>query len=126
MAFDEKLAQRIREIVYGEKGASERKMFGGIAFMLDGHMCAGVIRDDLMARFPAALHPSMLEKSHVRPMDFTGRPMAGCVFVGRKGTRTRRQLAFWVNQGIEHARSLPPKKARKAPKKKRTIRRVPA
>jgi hypothetical protein len=109
MAYDEKLAQRIREIVYLEKDPSERKMFGGVAFMVGGHMVAGLIGDRLMARIPPAMHEEALCKPHVAVMDFTGRPMAGYIYVDAEGIKTEKQLAYWLKLGIGHVRTLPPK-----------------
>lgn len=112
MAYDERLAQRIREIVYVEKDASERKMFGGVAFMVGGHMIAGLIGDRLMARIPPAMHEEALARPHVSVMDFTGRPMRGYIYVEADGIKTRRRLAYWLNLGIGHVRTLPPKGAK--------------
>ena len=77
MAYDEKLADRVRDILEGDPGVSERKMFGGLAFMVDGHMACGIAGDDLMLRLGAEGAEAALQKPHVRPMDFTGRPMKG-------------------------------------------------
>ena len=109
MAYDEKLAQRIREIVYLEKDPSERKMFGGVAFMVGGHMVAGLIGDRLMARIPPAMHEEALGKPHVAVMDFTGRPMTGYIYVDAEGIKTEKQRAYWLKLGIGHVRTLPPK-----------------
>jgi hypothetical protein len=117
MAYDEKLAQRIREIVYEEKDASERKMFGGIAFMAGGHMVAGLIGDRLMARIPPTMHEEALGKPHVAEMDFTGRPMKGYIYVDAEGIGTKRQLAYWLKLGIGHVRTLPPKGSKARVKK---------
>jgi TfoX/Sxy family transcriptional regulator of competence genes len=109
MAYDEKLADRIRDILRPDPGYSERKMFGGIAFMLDRHMCCGVVDDDLMLRLGPDGADAALDQPHVRPMDFTGRPMSSMVFVapaGLDGVSLRR----WVGQAAAFARALPPKR----------------
>ena len=84
MAYDEKLAQRIRPLLNRKRGVSERKMFGGIAFMLDGKMCCGVLNSDLVARLGADDCAAALRTPHVRPMDFTGRPLKGFLYVGQR------------------------------------------
>lgn len=116
MAYNLTLAQRIREMVYGQKDASERKMFGGICFMIGGNMVCGVVGDELMSRINPESHAAALEKPHVKPMEFTGRSMKGYLFIEPEGIRTKKELAYWVNQGIRIAQSIPPKgsKAKKA------------
>ncbi len=85
MAYNEELAARIRTSLEGRPGVIERKMFGGIAFMIHGNMCCGVINDDLMVRVGPDSHEASLALPHARPMDFTGRPRKGMVFVGPDG-----------------------------------------
>jgi hypothetical protein len=106
MAYDTKLADRVRRAVAGKRGISEKKMFGGVAFLLDGKMFCGVASDDLMVRVGPERHESALGKAHVRPMDFTGRPMKGYVFVGPGGCRTQRQVAAWTDAGIAFVRTI--------------------
>jgi hypothetical protein len=109
MAYDETLADRIRAAVTALDGnVTERKMFGGLAFMLNGHMFAGVVGQDLMLRLgePAASHA--LSRQHVREMDFTGRPMKGMVFIGPGGLNGP-SLRQWVTEAAAFARSLPAK-----------------
>jgi TfoX/Sxy family transcriptional regulator of competence genes len=108
MAFDEHLADRVRQVLRGEEGVTERRMFGGLAFMVDGHMACGVAGDELMLRLGADGAATALQKEHVRPMDFTGRPMKSMVFIDRTGLDGR-QLDTWVAAAVAHARSLPPK-----------------
>jgi TfoX/Sxy family transcriptional regulator of competence genes len=112
MAFDEALADRVREALAPRADLSERKMFGGIAFMIGGNMAVGVIADDLMVRLDPADAEQALAEPHTRPMDFTGRPMKGMVFVDRAGTETDEDLAGWVDAGADFATSLPPKQKR--------------
>ncbi len=109
MAFDERLADRVRELVGGREGFSERKMFGGIAFMLHGNMCCGVIGDDLIVRLGDEAGPQALEEPHVREFDFTGRPMKSTVLVEPVATASDEELAGWVDAGADFASSLPPK-----------------
>lgn len=111
MAYDEKLAERVREILAADPALSERKMFGGLAFMLDGNMYCGIVADRLMLRLGADLAQSALERPHVQPMDFTGRPMTGMVYVASEGLRGK-TLRPWVEQAAGFARTHPPKTAR--------------
>ena len=112
MAFDEALAARVRDLLAPREGLSERKMFGGIAFMIDGNMAVGVIDDELMVRLDPADAEKALAEPHTRPMDFTGRPMKGMVFVASSGTDSDRDLAGWVDAGADFAASLPAKQKR--------------
>ncbi|HEY4622004.1 MAG TPA: TfoX/Sxy family protein [Gaiellaceae bacterium] len=112
MAYDERLAERVREVLLGEERVSARKMFGGIAFMVDGHMVCGIVGDDLMLRLGVAGADEALDRQHVRPMDFTGRPMTTMVYVEPAGTRGA-ALRRWVDQAVAHARSLPPKQPKR-------------
>jgi hypothetical protein len=108
MAYDEALAQRIRDVTAGEPSLSERKMFGGLAFMLDGHMCFGVVGDELMLRLGADATQQALRHPHVRPMDFTGKPMKGMVYVEQEGLPGD-ALAHWLDKAAAFVRTLPPK-----------------
>jgi TfoX/Sxy family transcriptional regulator of competence genes len=109
VAFDEALADRIRDALSARSGVSERRMFGGIAFMLDGNMAVGVIGEDLMVRLDPADAERALAEPHTRPMDFTGRPSKNMIYVDAEGTASDRDLAAWVEAGTDHAASLPPK-----------------
>jgi len=108
MAYDESIADRVRDVLAPEPGLTERKMFGGLAFMLDGHMCCGIAGDDLMLRLGVDGADAALARPHVRPMDFTGRPMAGMVYVAREGLRGK-ALRGWVGRASAYVRTLPPK-----------------
>jgi TfoX/Sxy family transcriptional regulator of competence genes len=109
MAYNEQLAERVRRALAKKKGVTERKMFGGLAFMLGGNMCCGIVKDELMVRVGAAQHEKSLALPGAHPMDFTGRPMKGMVFVGRAGYRDDKALAAWVKRGADYAASLPAK-----------------
>ncbi len=109
VAYDEQLAERVRDALSGREAISERKMFGGIAFMLAGNMAVGVTNDDLMVRLGAEDVEAALAEPHVRPMDFTGKPLKGFVFVSPEATATDEGLAGWVDAGADFAASLPPK-----------------
>ena len=109
MAFDEVLANRVRDSLAPHADLGERRMFGGIAFMIGGNMAVGVIGDDLMVRLGPSDAEKALNEPHVRPMDFTGKPMKGMVYVGPGGTASDDELAGWVETGAAFAESLPPK-----------------
>jgi TfoX/Sxy family transcriptional regulator of competence genes len=109
MAYDEALASRIRDMLGARAGVTERKMFGGIAFMVGGNMAVGVIGDDLMVRLDPADAEKALTEPNVRPMDFTGKPMKGMIYVDSAGTEADVDLTGWVEAGADFAASLPPK-----------------
>ena len=103
------LADRVREALAPRAELTERKMFGGIAFMIGGNMAVGVIEDDLMVRLDPADAEQALTEPHTRPMDFTGRPMRGMLFVDTEGAATDEDLTSWVEAGADFAAFLPPK-----------------
>ena len=109
MAYDETLAERVRAILAERDDVTERKMFGGIAFMVGGNMCCGVRGADLMVRLGADGADAALDEPGARPMDFTGRPMKGYAFVGPSGTATDAALRDWVQRTLAFADTLPPK-----------------
>jgi TfoX/Sxy family transcriptional regulator of competence genes len=109
MSYDEALAARVRSRLAAEEGLTERKMFGGLAFMLDGHMVCGIVRDELMLRLGPERAAAALERPHVRQMDITGRPLTGMVFVAPAGLG-QASLRSWVGQAIAFVRTLPPKR----------------
>ena len=109
MAYDEGLAQRIREHLDGQQGLREKKMFGGLAFLLSGNMCCGVVGDELMVRVGPDGYDEAMGQPHAREMDFTGRAMRGMVYVGVAGIEDDADLAGWVDRGAAFASSLPPK-----------------
>lgn len=109
MAYDEGVAQRLREALEPVPNVVERKMFGGIAFMVDGHMTCGINDESLMARIGPQNYTEALEKAHVRQMDFTGRPLRGYVYVDPPGFETDEDLAAWVRTCLDFVSTLPPK-----------------
>jgi len=109
MAYDDGLAQRIREVLDDRDDVSERRMFGGIAFMLGGNMCCGVVGDELMLRVGPDAYDACMSLPHAREMDFTGKPMRGMLYVGMHGILEDEDLAAWVARGVAFAGSLPAK-----------------
>ena len=108
MAYDEDLADRVRAAAPRGADVTERKMFGGLAFLLGGHMFAGIVGNELMVRLDYQAAQQALEHDHVREMDFTGRPMKNMIFIQPAGLRGT-ALQNWVTAAADHARSLPPK-----------------
>lgn len=108
MAYDEGLAQRIREMLGGAH-VTEKKMFGGLAFLSQGHMFVGIVGDTLMARIGPDAYADALRNPHVREMDFTGRPMKGYVFVDPPGIERDDDLERWIVASRAFVRSLPGK-----------------
>jgi hypothetical protein len=109
MAFDQGLAERIRDAVRARAGISERRMFGGLAFMLQGHMFAGILGETLMARVGPNGYAEALREPWVRKMDFTGKPMKGYVFVAPEGFESDVSLELWIARCIRFVESLPPR-----------------
>jgi len=109
MAYDERLAARVRAALKGQKALAEIKMFGGLCFTLRGNMCCGVLQDDLVLRVDPDDAPRFLREPHARPMDFTGRPMRNFLYVGPKAVATAAGLRKWVGRGLAYASSLKPK-----------------
>lgn len=110
MAYDPDLVDRISELLGSEPGVDQKRMFGGLAFLVAGHMAVAASRDGgLMVRVPAADTEALLEREHVSPMVMAGRETRGWLRVAADGVRTKRQLQPWVARGVRYARSLPPK-----------------
>lgn len=108
MAYNTKLAERIRSQLEGVPFV-EKKMFGGVGFLLNGNMACGVNKDDLIVRVNPEKHSAFLKKPNVRPFDMTGRPMKGWLVVEADGFKTEKQLNTWIKEGVEFALALPPK-----------------
>ena len=110
MAYDEDLANRIRELISAEPGLTEKRMFGGLAFLVDGHMSVAVSRQGgIMLRCDPAETESLRSKSHAGPFEMRGRVMDGWLRVDPEGVATKRQLERWVARGVAYTRTLPPK-----------------
>lgn len=110
MAYDEKLAERIRELL-DDAEVTEQKMFGGLAFLIGGNMAVAASgQGGLMVRVDPTESDSFVAKSNARPMEMRGRPMRGWLRVDTGDVRTKRELARWVNMGVAYARSLPAKR----------------
>jgi TfoX/Sxy family transcriptional regulator of competence genes len=109
MTFNELTASKIREAMKETPGVSERSMFGGISFMLEGNMCCGVIEDNLVVRVGPGAYETVLQEPYTRPMDFTGRPLKGFVYVDRAGYEAPGSLLGWIERGVAFVRTLPRK-----------------
>lgn len=109
MSFDTQLAKRVRRILSGRTDVVEKRMIGGLSFMLNGNMCCGVTGSTLMVRVGRAGSEQALAEPHVRPMEFAGRRLAGFVCVDPEGFRTDTSLAEWVQRGLDFAATLPMK-----------------
>jgi TfoX/Sxy family transcriptional regulator of competence genes len=118
MAKDDRLAERIRAVVKGRPGVGEKRMFGGVCFTLNGAMACGTAKGKLMLRVGKERHDEIIARKHVTPMDFTGRPMRGFVYVEPEGYRTAAALRGWVDLALEVAATAPAKKSKRASKVK--------
>ena len=108
MAFNEKLAKRIRA-EFGEVPFVEKKMFGGVGFLVHGNMACGIHKENMIVRVAHDKHEKLLKKKHTRVFDITGRPMKGWLMVEPDGCKTAKQVSAWVKEGVEFALTLPPK-----------------
>jgi len=111
VAYDAHLADRIRLILNGTTEFSERKMFGGLTFLVNGQMCCGVLKNDLVLRLTPEQADTALRQPHTRPMDFTGKPMKSMIYVSPLGTDSEQALEAWVRTAVRLARSAPGKKS---------------
>jgi len=101
MAYDEKLANRIRARLAGLPNIEEKKMMGGLTFMYNGKMCVGIIKDELMCRIDPAIHEMAVTKPGCRTMDFTARPMSGYVLVDQSGMKSEADFEYWIGLALE-------------------------
>jgi len=108
MAYNERLAKRIRETL-GEISFVEKKMFGGVGFLVNGNMAVGVYKNDMIVRVEPDKHEKLLKKKHTKVFDITGRPMKGWLMVEPDGCKTDKQLGNWINEGVTFALTLPSK-----------------
>ena len=106
MAYDEKLADRIRKTLGVNKYVTEKHMFGGLSFMFGKKMFCGVLKDDIVLKMSPEQCQDSLKKPNVRPMDFTGRPMKSFVYVNQKGCKSEKELKKWVDLSLNHAQSV--------------------
>jgi TfoX/Sxy family transcriptional regulator of competence genes len=109
VAYDERLAERVRGMLGRRRAVTERKMFGGIAFLLRGNMCCGVLNDALIVRVDPQGTARALRRRHTRPFDMTGRAINGFVVVTRPGCRNAKQLQGWLKTALTYVRGLPSK-----------------
>lgn len=109
MAYDEQLAERIRPLLNAFPGIAERNMFGGLAFLLRGNMCCGVVGGELIVRVGSESYSAALDEPHAREMDFGGRLLRGFVYVAADGLTSDGDLRAWVERGARYAQSLPPR-----------------
>jgi TfoX/Sxy family transcriptional regulator of competence genes len=114
MGYDEKLADRVRKALAKQRGVIEKEMFGGLAFLLEGKMFVGILKRELMVRVGPKHYPKALAKPHARAMDFTGKPLAGYVFVSPAGVATARSLGSWIEKGREFVARLTAEKPAKS------------
>ena len=121
MAYDVHLADRVRSILKYAGECSEKKMFGGLAFMVNGRMCCGVLKTDLVLRLTPEEAEAALREAHTRPMDFTGKPMKSMIYVSAIGTDSDQALSKWVESAVKFAQGVPPKSSRQAAKDRRTV-----
>lgn len=111
MAYNEKIAERIREALIDVKNLTEKKMFGGIAFMVNDKMCVGVDKDAIMLRCEPEMTDELLAKKGARPFDLTGKPMKGWLLIDGEGTKDKKDFDFWISTAIEaNKRATEPKK----------------
>jgi len=109
MAYDDTLASRVRDVLPDRVDLTEKKMFGGLCFLLGGNMCCGITGDQLMLRIGPEAYEAALSRPHAREMDFTGRAMKGMIYVDAEGISTEEDLADWVGLAVRFAGNLPPK-----------------
>jgi len=109
MPYDETLADRIRKVVRRRKGFVEKKMFGGVGFLLNGNMCVGVWKNSLVVRFDREEHEATLAMERVRPFDITGRVMKGWALIDPEGIASDEMLKYWIELAIGYVRTLPEK-----------------
>jgi len=118
VAYDEQLATRVRALLKGQGALVEKKMFGGLAYLSHDKMFAGILKNELVVRVGPEANDQALNELHTRPMDFTGRPMKGYIYVSPDGTKTTAQLRKWLTRGQTFVASLPPAK-------RKPVRRIP-
>ena len=118
MAYDEKLAGRVRVALTSQKKTEEKKMMGGLTFMVNNKMCVGIWKNELMCRIDPEVYEEALSKKGCHKMEFTGRPMKGFVLVGGEGIKTARQLDYWIQLALAYNKKA--KASKRSPKKTKT------
>jgi TfoX/Sxy family transcriptional regulator of competence genes len=113
MAYNEALAMRVREALVSLPRVEEKKMMGGLTFMVNGKMCVGILQNDLMARIDPEIYETTLRKKGCREMDFTGKPMKGFVFISPEGTREKEDFDDWIGLALEFNKKAKASKKRK-------------
>jgi TfoX/Sxy family transcriptional regulator of competence genes len=113
VAYDEALAARIRAALAARPDVEEKRMFGGLSFMVAGQMCCGVLKDEMIVRIEPDDFPHLAEKPHVRAFDFSGRPMQGMVYVGQSALSSDPELETWIKRGVDYIAAHPAKPKRK-------------
>lgn len=109
MPYDEQLALRVRGLLQRKRGMTEKKMFGGLAFMIHGNMCVGVAHDSLIVRIGPDAYEAALAEEHVREFDFTGRPMRGWIVVTEAGLVQFAAVKDWTDRAFDFVKTLPAK-----------------
>jgi TfoX/Sxy family transcriptional regulator of competence genes len=109
MAYDEELAKRVSAVLESVPNITEKKMFGGVGYLLNGNMACGVNKETLIVRVGPDSYQATLDEEHTRVFDLTGRPMTGWVSVEPEGLQSKDRLVYWVGQGVAFAGTLPPK-----------------
>ena len=113
MAYDEGLSERIQDYFEDRPGVTDKKMFGGLCFLINGNMCCGIVKDELMLRVGPDGYDDALAQPHAREMDFTGRALKGMIYVACEGFEEDEDLAAWLERAARFAESLPSKSAKK-------------
>ncbi len=116
MAYNDTLANRIRERLVDLPAVEEKQMMGGLVFMYNGKMCLGIIKDEMMCRVDPAIHDELVEKNGCRTMDFTNRPMIGYVLIDETGMKSKQDFDYWIGLSLEfnkHAKASKKKKNKK-------------
>ena len=110
MAYSEKLADRIRERLADLQNIEEKQMMGGLTFMLNGKMCVGIVKDELMCRIDPDVYQTVLERTGCRPMDLTGRPMKGWIIVNERGMKNKKDFEYWIDLALAFNKKAKPYK----------------
>ena len=113
MAYNDKLANRVRKALVGKRKVEEKKMMGGLTFMVNDKMCIGVFHDDLMLRIDPGIYEIVLKKQGCREMKFTGRPMKGFVFVSEEGFKSKKDFDYWINLALDYNKKAKPSRKSK-------------